>query len=439
MAVAVRGAFEYALDPTALDAAFGRIIGPRGDRQLLFSAMVGLMATVVCRVQPSVHAAYQDHDSLPVRVTALDARLARVPPTATRDLVRHTADRLAPLVRAMGGAETDPIPGCRVKVLDGNHPGKTQRRLEVLRDVVAGPLPGQTLVVLDPALGSAIDVVAGEDGHAQERSLLDPILDTVAANDVRVADRNFCTTDVLFGIARKAGSFVIRRHAASLCWEKETKWEPAGRAGTGTLAERTIGLLDAAGAKRAVRQIRLTLDQPTSGGDGVIEILTNLRPPVATAAVVAQVYRGRWTVEGLFLRLTTVLKCGVNTLGYPPAALFGFGVALAAGNVYAAVKAALRAAHGAEAVDRVSDYHMAWEVSGTRPGLEIAVPAEQWAEIRVWSVAQMATWLVDLAREAKSGRYRKAIRGPKKPRTPRTRFAKSGHSSTARLLKGEQT
>ena len=438
MAVAVRGALEYALDPSPLDATFEQSAGPRGDRQLLFSTCVDLMATVVCRVKPSLHAAYQDHDALPVRVTALYARLGRMPTAAGRDLVRHTADRLGPVIRAMGGAEPDPLPGYRVKILDGNHLGKTQRRLKVLRDVVAGPLPGHTLVVLDPALGLAIDIVACEDGHAQERSLLDRILDTVAANDVWVADRNFCTTAFLFGIARRMGFFVIRRHAATLRWDRESAWEPAGRTDTGTLAERTIWLLGPDGSELAVRQIRLTLDRPTSDGDGVIEVLSNLPSAVATAAVVTERYRGRWTVEGLFLRLTQVLKCEVNTLGYPPAALFGFVVALAAGNVYAAVKGALRAAHGSEVVDTVSDYHLALEVAGTRLGLEIAVPAEAWVAIRAWTVSQMATWLLGLARGAKLGRYRKASRGPKKPRTPRTRFPEAKHVSTARLLKGEQ-
>jgi hypothetical protein len=206
MAVAVRGAFEYALDPTHLDALFVRIAGDRDDRRLLFSTCVDLMATVVCRVKPSIHAAYQAQDHIPVNVTALYARPARVPMAAGRDLVRHTADRLGPVLRAMGGAVADPLPGYRVKVLDGNHLGKTQRRLKPLRDVAAGPLPGQTLVVLDPAPGLAIDVVCCEDGHAQERSLLDPVLETVAENDVWVADRNFCTTAFLFGVAQRRGS-----------------------------------------------------------------------------------------------------------------------------------------------------------------------------------------------------------------------------------------
>jgi hypothetical protein len=438
LAVAARGAFEYALLPGPLDDLFDRAAGPRDDRRLLFSTCVDLMAAVVCRVKPSVHAAYRSNDHLPVSVATLYARLARVPAAAGRDLVRHTADRLGPVIRAMGGAGPDVLPGYRVKVLDGNHLGKTQRRLRPLRDVAAGPLPGQTLVVLDPALGLAIDVVPCEDGHAQERSLLGPILETVADRDVWVADRNFCTTAFLFGVAGRKGFFVIRRHAATLSWERESEWVAAGRTATGTLAEQTIWLTEPGGAELAVRRVRLTLDHPTRDGDGVIEILTNLPAEVAAAAAVAEMYRGRWSVEGLFLRLTTVLKCEVNTLGYPPAALFGFCVALAAGNVYAGVKGALRAAHGPEVADGVSDYHLALEVSGACPGLWIAVPVETWAEMGQWSVGQMAGWLAGLARRANMRRYRKATRGPKKPRPPRTRFAEAKHVSTSRLLKGEQ-
>jgi Transposase DDE domain len=439
MAVAVRGAFEYALAPTPLDNLFVRAVGHRDDRQLLFSTCVDLMATVVCRVKPSVHAAYQADDHIPVNVTAVYARLARVPATAGRELVRHTARRLGPVIRAMGGAGVDPLPGYRVKVLDGNHLGKTQRRIKPLRGVAAGPLPGQALVVLDPALGLAIDVVPCEDGHAQERSLLDPILETVAPNDVWVADRNFCTTAFLFGIAGRGGSFVIRRHASTLSWERESEWTDTGRTDAGALTEQTIWLVGPGGAELSVRRVRLTLDNPTRDGDGVIEILTNLPAEVARAAMVAELYRGRWSVEGLFLRLTTVLKCEVNTLGYPPAALFGFCVALAAGNVYAGVKGALRAAHGAAVADGISDYHLALEVSGACPGLWIALPAEGWVEIDGWSVGRMADWLVGLARGANLGRYRKATRGPKKPNPPRTRFADAKHVATSRLLNGEQT
>jgi hypothetical protein len=86
----------------------------------------------------------------------------------------------------------------------------------------------------------AIDVIACEDGHAQERSLLDPVLETVAEKDVWVADRNFCTTGLLFGIAGRKGSFVIRRHAQTRSWDRESDWVEGGRTDTGTLSEQAI-------------------------------------------------------------------------------------------------------------------------------------------------------------------------------------------------------
>jgi hypothetical protein len=438
LAVAVRGTLEYALAPADLDALFDRAAGPRADRELLFSTCVDLMAAVVCRVKPSIHAAYQADDRIPVSVAAVYARLARVPTAAGRDLVRHTADRLGPVLRALGGVGPDRLPGYRVKILDGNHLGKTERRLTPLRDVAAGPLPGQTLVVLDPALGLAIDAIVCEDAHAQERSLLGPILETVADRDVWIADRNFCTTGFLFGVAARGGFFVIRRHAVTLSWDRETGWRSAGRSATGELTEQTIWLAGPGGAELAVRRVRVTLDRPTRGGDAAVEVLTNLPIGVAGPAVVAELYRGRWTVEGLFLRLTTVLKCEVNTLGYPPAALFGFCVALAAGNAYAGVTAALAAVHGVDVVaEGVSDYHVAVEVAGVAPGLAVAVPEEAWAGIGGWSVEAMAGWLIDLASRADLGRYRKAARGPKKPQPARTRFSKAGHIATDRLLRGK--
>lgn len=440
MTVAVRGTLEYALDANALDALFDHTVGPREDRQLLFSTCVDLMTTVVCRVKPSIHAAYQATDHINVSVSAVYRRLARVRIDAGRQLVRHTATRLEPILRPAGWANPDVLPGYRVKVLDGNHLAHTQRRIKPLRNVVAGPLPGHALVVLDPALGLALDVICCEDAHAQERSLLGPILDTVAPRDVWVADRNFCTTGLLFGIAQRKGLFVIRRHAATLTWEHESEWTSVGRTDTGALAEQTIVLQNpaAGGTELAVRRVRLTLDKPTEDGDVMIEILTNL-PADVTCVVVAELYRSRWTVEALFGRLTTVLKCEVNTLGYPPAALFGFCVALASSNVYAGVKGALRHVHGVAATEQVSDYHLALEVSSVSRGLAIAVPDETWSEMGGWSVEQMSQWLLSLAKRTKLSRYPKAKRGPKKPKTRRTRFADKKHVATSRLLDDEQT
>src|SRR5581483_8109565 len=131
-------------------------------------------------------------------------------------LVRKSADRLAPVITAMGGGLAPFLAGYRTKILDGNHLAKTEHRIKELRTTRAGALPGHALVVFDPGLMLAIDVVLCEDAHAQERSLLDRVLETVATKDLWVADRNFCTTNFLFGIALRGGCFVIRQHGSTL-------------------------------------------------------------------------------------------------------------------------------------------------------------------------------------------------------------------------------
>jgi len=46
----------------------------------------------------------------------------------------------------------------RVKILDGNCLEATEHRIHELRGTAAGPLPGKSLVVLDPSLKLMVDV-----------------------------------------------------------------------------------------------------------------------------------------------------------------------------------------------------------------------------------------------------------------------------------------
>src|SRR5207248_797464 len=91
----------------------------------------------------------------------------------------------------------------------------------------AGPLPGKSLVVLDPALMLVIDVFPCADGHTQERALLEPVLPTIAPHDLWIEDRNFCTLKFLFGVAARQACFVVRQHQ-NLPWVAVTELEYAG-------------------------------------------------------------------------------------------------------------------------------------------------------------------------------------------------------------------
>ena len=134
-------------------------------------------------------------------------------------LVHAVADRLTPVIDAMNGGRQEWLPGYRVRILDGNHLPRLRAPDQGVADDAAARLPGHSLVVLDPRLMLATDVILCEDGHAQERSLLGQVLEIVQPKGTFwVADRNFCTTDFLFGIAARGGFFAIRQYASTLHW-----------------------------------------------------------------------------------------------------------------------------------------------------------------------------------------------------------------------------
>ena len=290
------------------------------------------------------------------------------------------------------------------------------------------------MVVLDPALMLATHMIPCEDGHAQERSLTLEILQLVEENDVWVADRNFCTATLLFGVAIRSGFFVIRHHANMKLVSSGTRRQ-RGRTDTGEVSEESVTIEDADGNKLTARRIILRLDKPTRDGDQEMSILTNLPKGAADAVAVAEVYRKRWTLETLFLSLTQMLEGEIDTLGYPRAALLGFGIALATYNILSTVQAALRGAFGVEKVqEEVSSFYIANEVRATAFGMSIAIEDGEWTPFQTIAPIKLARQLVKWAALVQLAKLKRHPRGPKKPVPKRTKFADSGHVSTARLL-----
>jgi IS4 transposase len=437
VSVMVRATLENALNPRALDQLFEGTAQRQYTRTLLFSSIVDLMSTVVCRIRPSINAAYKKHASLlGVTRKAVYDKLDRLEPEVAAALVRHTATTLEPVITAMGGDLPPWLPGYRIKIVDGNHLASTEHRLQELRTTGAGALPGHALVVLDPQVMLVTDVIPCEDGHAQERSLLDRLLASVRPHDLWIEDRNFCTTGFVFGVVRRRASFVLRQHAGNLPWQFVGKRRSCGRIDTGRVFEQTIRVEHEDGEVLFLRRITVALDRPTRDGDTEIHILTDLPAKVARAKTIAELYRKRWTIETAFAELEATLNGEVETLGYPKAALFAFCVALVAYNVLSVVKAALRSVHGAKVVtEEVSGYYLADEVAGTYRGMMIALPEDEWAVFQDLSPVELGQVLHDLARKVRLSEFRKQPRGPKKPQPKRRIEGQQNHVSTAKLLK----
>lgn len=432
--VMLRAVMENVFAPAKLDAVFHAAAVEQYERELLFSTVVDLTSLVVCRITPSVHAAYNRlRDRIPVSVKALYDKLSHIELSTARALVQHTAREVRTLVHRMEGCCAALLPRYRVRILDGNHLAGTEHRLQVLRGTGAGALPGQTLVLLDPQRMLIEDVIPCEDGHAQERSLFDQVLPIIEARDLVIDDRNFCTRAFLFGLRRKKAYFITRQHA-SMPWQPQGKRRYVGQCETGTVYEQAALLTDPeTGEQLRLRRITLKLYKPTRDGESEIHLLTNL-PAKVGACKVARLYLRRWTLETAFQELTMHLRCELNTLGYPKAALFGFCVALSCYNLLAAVKGALRGVHGEQTLkQQLSNFYLTEEISSVYRGMMIALPASQWEPFQTMSLAELARTLRRWARRVDLGNYHKHARGPKKPQ-PRRARAKSQHVSTARLL-----
>ena len=169
--VMARGVLQRILDPHHIDHLFTQTAQRQYTNELLFSSLVDLMTRVVIGQEPSVHAAYRKlEDQLPVSDQSVYNKLQHVELAVSAALVRDSARRIAPVIRALRASLPPLLPGYRVKFLDGNHLAATEHRLEELRSTWAAPLPGLALAVLDQEHMTVTDVLLSEDGHAQERA-----------------------------------------------------------------------------------------------------------------------------------------------------------------------------------------------------------------------------------------------------------------------------
>ncbi len=434
--VMVRATMENTLTPEVLDGVFESHAKRQHCRELLFSSVVDLLGLVVEGTRKSVNDAYlAERERLSVSVAAVYQKLQKVETQVSREMVRRTAVRMGDVVRRLGRRRSCLPSRYRLRIIDGNHLPATEHRIAELRKTRQGPLPGHCLAVLDPQWMLIVDVFPCEDGHAQERSLLPQVLETVEPNDVWIADRNFCTTDFLFGIDRRKGFFVIRQHASTLSYELVGQRRKVGRCPTGMLYEQKMRLSNRDGETLVVRRVTVALDKPTRNGETEIHIPTNLPARDANAHVVAELYLRRWSVENAFQELGQALHNEIHSLAYPKAALLSFCVALLAYNVISVVKSAMATVPGGLRREQVSGYYLAGEIAAAYHGMMIAVSSRVWKrEFGALTTARLAELLKQLAAKIRPDRFRKNVRGPKKPRPKRISGARDHHISTARIL-----
>jgi len=437
LSVMARGLLERVLTPERLDECFERVTDMQYTRELLFSSVFGLMTQVVTKVFPSVNAAYQSQkDEIGTSIASVYNKLNGLETKVSETLVYEAGHDLKLVIDEMKGRCASLLPGFTVKMLDGNCIEATDKRLKVLRNTGSAALPGKLLVTYEPEYEMATSIVTCEDGHAQERSLLDKVVLQVNANDVYVMDRNFCVRKFLNDISLKAAYFLVRHHK-QMPYQEETEEEYMGAVDTGELYEQWILIETSSGEQQRWRKIRLELKSKTRDGDSDLSLLTNLPKSKAPAQLIAKIYRKRWNIETMFQQLESYLESEVNSLGYPKAALFGFSVAVISYNILATMKAALRSSYGEEKVqNEVSGYYIAGEIGRIYEGMQLAIPEEDWSDFRTMDLRTLSKKLLQLSRNVQLSKYKKHKRGPKKESTRPKAEKNKPHISTARLLGG---
>jgi IS4 transposase len=243
------------------------------------------MTLVSLGLSPSLHAAATQTKHLPVSLAALYEKVNRTEPAILRAQVQGSAQRLEPVLEAWPCQPS--LPGWRVRVLDGNHLPAREKRLAALREHRGAALPGHALVVYEPDLGQVTDLIAIEDGHAQERSAMAPLLECAGPGELWLNDRNFCASTILLGWHQAQASFIVREHGRnSPALASSGPCVEAARIETGQVREQRIDLKS---GLQGWRRIELQLDQPFEAGDTVLayNVLAMLRRSVEAAHAAA--------------------------------------------------------------------------------------------------------------------------------------------------------
>jgi hypothetical protein len=435
VAVMAHATLRRVFADSSLNDLFERHAQSQYTRELAFSTITNLMLQVATQKRPSLHAAYRhSEESLPVSVTSVYNKVNGLEPRVSQALVEETAVTLGEIHAAFPKPSTPSVAGLRLRTLDGNFLAGTDHRLDCLRNYGAAALPGMSLVVRDGRSGLLTNLIPCEDAYTSERSLVAELLALAHADDVWLGDRNYCTDGYMRGIAEKKAYFVFRHHAGTELQARGQR-KACGSNDSGNIFEQRVRIRSGF----ECRCITVELRKPLRDGSTQLRILTNVPAKRMNAKRALRLYLKRWEIETAFQELTDNLRCEIDTLGYPKAALFGFALAVTAYNILVVMRSALASAQATsvakkeQAEANLSSYHLAVEVTATTPGMRIAVPEASWDALASLPLKEFAAWLVKTAAGAQLDRYAKNPRAAKKPTTVR-RTQRGAHRSTARLL-----
>src|SRR5262249_58417980 len=171
------------------------------------------VADVVLGFCENPNQSYKRHkEKIGASIVAYYGKLNRVEPAISEGAVDFSFCKAGELLREMRVPMQKVLKGYKCSILDGNHLQKTEKRLDVLRGLVAAALPGTVVAKFNLEQQLFERAYLLEDAHAQESTVLDRVVADLSVNELLIADRHFCIAKFLLDVAAALGFFVIRQH-----------------------------------------------------------------------------------------------------------------------------------------------------------------------------------------------------------------------------------
>lgn len=436
VAVLARAALEHIFSDDALDKVFEDNASRQYTRTLAFSSCVWLMVDVVTKQQPSLNAAYEDaKEQLEVSVQSVYNKIDGLELRILEQLVVQTTKSVIDVLDCWKIKGREVLKGIRCRIMDGNIMAGTDHRIEELRGTRAAALPGRSLCFYDPQYRIIDDVILDENGHSQDRSQFDEVLERVREGECLIGDACFGTQKLMNGIHARSAYFILRK-PSNTALELVGKRKKIGPSETGDVFEQAAILHSKDGSTLTLRLISIDRYEPTETGKEVVELLTNL-PTKFLPLDIANAYRCRWKIENAFQDLATTLKTEITTLGYPSASLFGFCIGVILQNMLSLIESALQIANTKEVnqAERLSRYRIALEIQRTTIGMEIAIEATTWTKrFGNMHASEFAAWALDVASKADVSKYKTSKWSPKGPPPKRKSGNRGNHVATSKMI-----
>ena len=302
---------DEVLPAAVLDDLFARHRGRGYTRAFSFADLVHLVGDALVQHQGRAAPTLRQHrgaDACPASEQAFYGKLRRLPLAASEALLAEGAARLRPyLPRTPSTQLPASLDAFDVFAFDGKTFKHAAKRLKATRGKPGRALGGKALAALEVRTGLLVGMTVDPDAHRNEARLVTTLLPTLRGRRptrrprLWIADQQFGDLAQVNRCTQDGDHCVLRLHPKSRFEPDPTVRARRGKDRLGRQWTDAVGTL--ASTREGERRVRVvTLERP---GKPPLALVTDLLDAAAYPANdLLELYRFRWGIDAVFLRVT---------------------------------------------------------------------------------------------------------------------------------------